>query len=49
MDRAALADFLTRHRQSLLPADVGLPSGPRRRTAGLRRDEVASLAAMSTD
>jgi transcriptional regulator with XRE-family HTH domain len=49
MDRAALADFLTRHRQALLPADVGLPAGPRRRTPGLRREEVASLAAMSAD
>jgi transcriptional regulator with XRE-family HTH domain len=49
MDRAALADFLTRRRQGLLPADVGLPTGPRRRTAGLRREEVAALATMSTD
>lgn len=49
MDRAALADFLTRRRQGLLPADVGLPTGPRRRTAGLRREEVAVLATMSTD
>src|SRR5690349_2501546 len=49
MDRAALADFLTRRRQELLPADVGLPSGPRRRTVGLRREEVAALATMSTD
>jgi transcriptional regulator with XRE-family HTH domain len=49
MDRAALADFLSRRRQLLLPADVGLPAGQRRRTPGLRREEVASLAAMSTD
>jgi transcriptional regulator with XRE-family HTH domain len=49
MDRAALADFLTRHRQALLPDDVGLPTGARRRTAGLRREEVAWLATMSTD
>jgi transcriptional regulator with XRE-family HTH domain len=49
MDRVALADFLTRRRQELLPSDVGLPTGPRRRTAGLRREEVASLATMSTD
>jgi transcription regulator MmyB-like protein/helix-turn-helix protein len=49
MDRAALADFLTRHRQALLPDDVGLPKGVRRRTAGLRREEVAWLATMSTD
>jgi transcriptional regulator with XRE-family HTH domain len=49
MDRAALADFLTRRRQGLLPADVGLPTGLRRRTSGLRREEVAALATMSTD
>ncbi|QDP94707.1 helix-turn-helix domain-containing protein [Microlunatus elymi] len=49
MDRTALAEFLVRRRQSLLPADVGLPAGARRRTQGLRREEVAFLAAMSTD
>lgn len=49
MDRAALADFLRRHRQALQPADVGLAVGQRRRAVGLRREEVAALAAMSTD
>ena len=49
MDRAALADFLRRHREALQPADVGLAVGARRRAAGLRREEVATLAAMSTD
>jgi len=49
MDRSALADFLTRHRETLQPADVGLAAGPRRRVTGLRRDEVAALAAISTD
>src|SRR6201996_2180847 len=49
MDRAALADFLRHRRAALQPGDVGLPVGPRRRTAGLRREEVAALAAMSTD
>jgi transcriptional regulator with XRE-family HTH domain len=49
MDRDALAQFLTRHRESLQPSDVGLTAGPRRRTAGLRREEVAQLAGMSTD
>ena len=49
MDRDALADFLVRHRQALRPGDVGLPAGPRRRATGLRREEVAQLAAMSTD
>ncbi|MEN8474201.1 helix-turn-helix domain-containing protein, partial [Brucella abortus] len=36
-------------REALRPADVGLPEGTRRRTAGLRREEVAQLATMSTD
>ncbi|ALE72817.1 XRE family transcriptional regulator [Pseudonocardia sp. EC080625-04] len=49
MDRAALADFLRRRREDLRPSDVGLPDGPRRRAPGLRREEVASLAVMSTD
>ena len=49
MDRTALADFLRRHRESLRPEDVGLPEGARRRAPGLRREEVALLAAMSTD
>src|SRR5438045_5350550 len=49
MDRAALADFLRRRREALRPGDVGLPAEARRRTAGLRREEVAALAAMSTD
>lgn len=49
MDRAALADFLRRRREELQPADVGLPVGARRRTRGLRREEVATLAVMSTD
>lgn len=42
--RADLAAFLLAHRQRLSPADVGLPSGTRRRTPGLRREEVAALA-----
>ena len=49
MDRAALADFLRSRREALRPEDVGLPAGARRRTRGLRREEVASLAVMSTD
>jgi transcriptional regulator with XRE-family HTH domain len=49
MDRTALAEFLRRRREELQPQDVGLPAGPRRRAPGLRREEVASLAAMSTD
>lgn len=49
MDRIELANFLLRRREALQPSDVGLPSGPRRRVAGLRREEVANLSSMSTD
>jgi len=49
MARAELARFLRDRREDLHPADVGLPAGPRRRTPGLRREEVASLANMSVD
>lgn len=49
MDRTELAEFLRGRRASLVPADVGLPPGVRRRTPGLRRDEVALLAGMSAD
>jgi transcriptional regulator with XRE-family HTH domain len=49
VDRAELAAFLRRRREELRPTDVGLPVGARRRAHGLRREEVASLAAMSTD
>lgn len=49
MDRAALADFLRRRREALRPQDVGLVPGPRRRTPGLRREEVAALTGMSVD
>ncbi|MFE6506359.1 helix-turn-helix transcriptional regulator [Nocardioides sp. NPDC057767] len=49
MDRASLADFLRRRREALRPQDVGLVTGPRRRTPGLRREEVAALTGMSTD
>ncbi|MRG60769.1 helix-turn-helix domain-containing protein [Agromyces sp. CFH 90414] len=49
MDRAQLADFLRRRREVLQPEDVGLRRGARRRTAGLRREEVAALCDMSVD
>ncbi|MPY48120.1 helix-turn-helix transcriptional regulator [Streptomyces acidicola] len=49
MDRKALAEFLRRRRETLRPRDVGMAEGPRRRTQGLRREEVAALAGMSTD
>ncbi len=48
-DRPQLADFLRRRREALQPEDVGLSRGARRRTNGLRREEVALLASMSTD
>jgi transcriptional regulator with XRE-family HTH domain len=46
--REELADFLRRRRASLTPEDVGLPNGGRRRTPGLRREEVAMLAGVGT-
>ncbi|WP_221584856.1 helix-turn-helix transcriptional regulator [Microbacterium sp. G2-8] len=49
MDREALSEFLVARRGALQPADLGLSAGARRRTAGLRREEVAQLATMSTD
>ncbi|MEO3822895.1 helix-turn-helix transcriptional regulator [Actinomadura sp. B10D3] len=49
MEREQLADFLRRRRKAIRPAEVGLADGPRRRTAGLRREEVAMLAGMSVD
>ena len=42
--REELADFLRHRREALAPEDVGLPNGGRRRTPGLRREEVAQLA-----
>jgi transcriptional regulator with XRE-family HTH domain len=42
--RAELATFLRARRERLAPEDLGLPPGPRRRTPGLRREEVAQLA-----
>lgn len=44
-----MADFLRSRREALSPEDVGLPPGLRRRTSGLRREEVAALALISTD
>ncbi|AGL18980.1 helix-turn-helix transcriptional regulator [Actinoplanes sp. N902-109] len=49
MHRAELADFLRRRREALRPDAVGLTGGPRRRTTGLRREEVAQLAGISVD
>ncbi|MEU7814887.1 helix-turn-helix domain-containing protein [Pseudonocardia sp. NPDC049154] len=49
MHRTELADFLRRARERLSPEEVGLPRGVRRRTPGLRREEVAQLAGVSGD
>src|SRR5579863_10524127 len=42
--REELGNFLKARRAQLTPADFGMPGGPRRRTPGLRREEVALLA-----
>jgi transcriptional regulator with XRE-family HTH domain len=44
----ALSAFLKSKRANINPQAVGLPSGTRRRTPGLRREEVAQLAGVST-
>lgn len=49
MDVIELGRFLKSRRDRIQPSDVGLPTGPRRRVPGLRRDEVAHLAGASTD
>jgi transcriptional regulator with XRE-family HTH domain len=46
--RQALADFLRTRRARLSPSEVNLPSGNRRRTPGLRREELAQLANIGT-
>ncbi|WP_342379368.1 helix-turn-helix transcriptional regulator [Myxococcus stipitatus] len=49
MNRNQLAEFLRNRRERLSPRDAGLPPRPRRRTPGLRREEVAQLADISVD
>jgi transcriptional regulator with XRE-family HTH domain len=49
MDKQELGAFLRSRRERLRPEDVGLPTGPRRRTPGLRREETAVLAHISTE
>ncbi|MEU8517681.1 helix-turn-helix transcriptional regulator [Kitasatospora sp. NPDC048722] len=49
MDKQELGAFLRSRRERLRPQDLGLPCGPRRRTPGLRREEVAVLAHISTE
>jgi transcriptional regulator with XRE-family HTH domain len=48
IQRRALGDFLRARRERVAPATVGLADGSRRRTPGLRREEVAQLAGLST-
>jgi hypothetical protein len=45
--RQELSDFLRNRRGRIAPIDVGLPATNRRRTPGLRREEVAQLAGVS--
>ena len=47
--RVEFGDFLRSRRERLSPKAVGIPSGRRRRTAGLRREEVAELAGIGVD
>ena len=46
-ERQALGDFIRAHRMRLTPGRLGLPAGTRRRTPGLRREELAQLAGLS--
>jgi transcriptional regulator with XRE-family HTH domain len=46
--RRELADFLRTRREKLKPEQVGIAQGSRRRTPGLRREEVAELAGVGT-
>jgi transcriptional regulator with XRE-family HTH domain len=47
VSRRALADFIRVHRLRLTPESAGLAAGGRRRTPGLRREEVAQLSGIS--
>ncbi|MBF6081506.1 helix-turn-helix domain-containing protein [Nocardia cyriacigeorgica] len=49
MARSRFAEFLVARRAELRPGDLGLPEGRRRRTPGLRREEVAVRAGVSAD
>ena len=48
-DRSLLGEYLRARREQVQPSDVGLPASGRRRTPGLRREEVATLAGVSID
>jgi DNA-binding XRE family transcriptional regulator len=45
---SALGDYLRARRRQVRPEDVGLVAGKRRRVAGLRREELATLAGISS-
>jgi transcriptional regulator with XRE-family HTH domain len=47
--RRAIADFLKTRRMRRQPEELGLPRGHRRRTPGLRREEVAAAAGVSAE
>lgn len=49
MDKRELGAFLRTRRERVRPEHVGLVSGTRRRTPGLRREEIAVLAHISTE
>lgn len=49
MSDRELGDFLRSRREAVPPATVGLPDGPRRRTPGLRRAELATIAGVSVE
>ena len=49
VNHSELAAFLKSRRARIRPSDVGLPTGPRRRVPGLRREEVSQLAGLSAD
>ena len=49
MIEGELGAFLRSRREATSPAEAGLPAGPRRRTPGLRRSELATLAQVSVE
>src|SRR5215213_8117488 len=48
-NRAEVREFLMSRRAKLTPEQAGMPAGPNRRVAGLRRTEVAVLAGVSVE
>jgi hypothetical protein len=49
VSKNALGEYLRSRRELIRPQDVGLPAGGRRKVAGLRREELAMLAGISSD